>query len=117
MKLLVMVLDAEPVTLSVDGIRSQAVDEYDLSHGVHIFPDVVIDAATRTTHNERNNDRAPVLLLLHPFTGKLLSTTGLFSTTTSVSQHRKGGTTLDFNEARDDGWQWHQLDHMQIIST
>jgi len=22
-----------------------------------------------------------------------------------------------FNEARDDGWQWHQLDHMQIICT
>jgi len=24
---------------------------------------------------------------------------------------------LDFTEARDDGWQWHQLDHMQIICT
>jgi len=24
---------------------------------------------------------------------------------------------LDFNEARDDGWQWHQTDHMQIICT
>jgi len=24
---------------------------------------------------------------------------------------------LDFNEARDDGWQRHQLDHMQIICT
>ena len=22
---------------------------------------------------------------------------------------------LDFTGARDDGWQWHQLDHMQII--
>jgi len=26
-------------------------------------------------------------------------------------------TILDFNEARDDEWQWHQLDHMQIICT
>jgi len=24
---------------------------------------------------------------------------------------------LDYNEVRDDGWQWHQLDHMQIICT
>jgi len=22
---------------------------------------------------------------------------------------------MDFNEARDDGWKWHQLDHMQVI--
>jgi len=29
-------------------------------------------------------------------------------------------TTVDLNEARDDGawgWQWHQLDHMQTICT
>jgi len=29
-----------------------------------------------------------------------------------------GKTSLDLNEARDDGvsgWQWHQLDHMQTI--
>ena len=24
---------------------------------------------------------------------------------------------MDFNEAGDDVWQWHQLDHMQIIGT
>jgi len=24
---------------------------------------------------------------------------------------------ITFNEARYDGWQWHQLDHMQIICT
>jgi len=31
-----------------------------------------------------------------------------------------GKTSLDLNEARDDGvlrWQWHQLDHMQTICT
>jgi len=28
---------------------------------------------------------------------------GLFSRTTGVSQHQKGQTNLDFNEARDDG--------------
>jgi len=40
---------------------------------------------------------------------------GLFSETACVSQYQKGKTSLDLNEARDDGvlgWQWHQLDHM-----
>ena len=55
-----------------------------------------------------------LLLLLHnPFNG-------LFSRTTWVSQYRKGTTSLDLNEARDNGiwgWQRHQLDHMQTICT
>jgi len=51
-----------------------------------------------------------LLLLKHPFNG-------LFSRTTSVCRYQKGRAILDFNEARDDGWQWHQLDHMQIICT
>jgi len=42
---------------------------------------------------------------------------GPFSRTTWVCRHQKGRTILDFNEARDDGWQWHQLDHMKIIFT
>ena len=43
---------------------------------------------------------------------------GLFSRTNWVSRYQKGKTSLDLNEARDDGvseWQWHQLDHMQTI--
>jgi len=30
------------------------------------------------------------------------------------SQYQKGKTNLDFTEARDSEWQWHQLGHMQI---
>jgi len=36
------------------------------------------------------------------------------------NRYQKGKTTLDLNEARDDGvwrWQWHQLDHIQTICT
>ena len=40
----------------------------------------------------------------HPFNGPL-------SGTTQVSQYQKGKTNLDFAEARDSGWQWHQLGH------
>jgi len=38
----------------------------------------------------------------HPFNGP-------FSGTTRVSQYQKGKTNLDFTEARDIEWQWHQL--------
>jgi len=43
----------------------------------------------------------------HPFNGP-------FSRTTWVSQYQKGKTNLDFTEARDSEWQWHQLGHMQV---
>ena len=38
----------------------------------------------------------------HPFNGR-------FSRTTQVSRYQKGRTNLDFTEARDSEWQWHQL--------
>jgi len=40
--------------------------------------------------------------------------------TALLSRYHKGKTSLDLNEARDDGgfgMQWHQLDHMQTICT
>jgi len=35
-----------------------------------------------------------------------------------VSQYQKGGTNLDFTEARDrdNEWQWHQLGQMQVCN-
>ena len=44
----------------------------------------------------------------YPFNGPL-------SGTTRVSWYQKGITNLDFNEARDSEWQWHQLSHMQLL--
>ena len=35
---------------------------------------------------------------------------------TRVSRYQKGRTNLDFTEARDSEWQWHQLGHMQVCS-
>ena len=43
----------------------------------------------------------------HTFNGPL-------SGTTQVSRYQKGKTNLDFSDARDSGWQWHQLGHMQV---
>ena len=46
----------------------------------------------------------------HPFNDSL-------SETTQVSRHQKGKTNLDFTEARDSEWQWHQLGHMQVCTS
>jgi len=34
-----------------------------------------------------------------------------------VSWYQKGKTNLDFAEARDSEWQWHQLGHMQVCTS
>jgi len=34
-----------------------------------------------------------------------------------VSRYQKGKTNLDFTEARDSEWQWHQLDHTQVCTS
>jgi len=34
-----------------------------------------------------------------------------------LSLYQKGKTNLDFTEARDNEWQWHQLDHMQFCTS
>ena len=36
---------------------------------------------------------------------------------TWVSRYRKGKTNLDFTEARDSEWQWHQLCYMQVCTS
>jgi len=58
-----------------------------------------------------NNQFTQVAIAMHthtcPFNGRL-------SGTTRVSRYLKGETNLDFTEARDSDWQWHQLGCMQV---
>ena len=37
--------------------------------------------------------------------------------TTRVSRYQKGKTNLDFTGARDSEWQWHQLGHVQVLTS
>jgi len=37
--------------------------------------------------------------------------------TARLSWYQKGKTSLDFTEARDSEWQWHQLGHMQVCTS
>jgi len=45
---------------------------------------------------------------------RLQTFSGPFSGTTRVRRYQKGKSNLDFTEARDSEWQWHQLGHMQV---
>ena len=61
-------------------------------------------------HAVRLHSQTPLLFWLpHPFNGP-------FSGTTQVSRYQKGKTNLDFTEARDSEWQWHQLGLMQVCT-
>jgi len=53
---------------------------------------------------------ALLLLLLHLFNG-------FFSRTTCISRHQKGKPFWILVEQEMMGWQWHQLDRLQIIRT
>jgi len=44
-------------------------------------------------------------------------TPGPFSGTTQVGRYQKGKTNLDFTEARDSEWQWHQLGYVHVCTS
>jgi len=73
-------------------------------------------AAPRTVQNTIQNSIVASALLFvglthtHPFNGPL-------SGTTRASRYQKRKTNLDFTEARDTEWQWHQLGHMQVCTS
>jgi len=64
---------------------------------LHLFQNCVFSHRHTHTHT-------------HPFNGP-------FSGTTQVSRYQKGKTNLDFTEARDSEWQWHQVGHMQVCTS
>jgi len=54
-----------------------------------------------------------VLQVLQQHTRVLTALSGI----TQVSQYQKGKTNLDFTEARDSKWQWHQLGRTQVCTS
>jgi len=73
-------------------------------------PNSQTDQQTIMTTLPLSNETEIDTTLLHTFNGP-------FSGTTQVSRYQKGKTNLDFTEARDSEWQWHQLCHMQVCTT
>ena len=63
---------------------------------------------TKSTLSLKASDAS--LTNTHPFNDPL-------SRTTCLSRYQKGKTNLDFTEANDSKWQWHQLGHIQVCTS
>jgi len=82
---------------------------------------VTLPGGNATSFRGQKERRGPLLYIYleththththtHPFNGP-------FPGTTRVNRYQKGKTNLDFTEARDSEWQWHQLGHMQVCTS
>ena len=81
------------------------------SHDLHTSSGVSTCSTTPPVSSPHHSLPCVVYQLhTHPFNGPL-------SGTTQVSRNRKDKTNLDFTEARDSEWQWHQLGHMQVCTS
>jgi len=78
-----------------------------------VFASIIKSGPKNRTFSNHHIDSLQVnsnlarIIHTHPFNGCL-------SGTTQASRYQKGKTNLDFTEARDSEWQWHQLGHMQV---
>ena len=87
------------LSIVVSSLKSVCCDCQSLSH-CHSCCCCLV---TRITSPAPHHNYTPTLHTLHTFNGPCMGTT-------QVSRYQKGKTNLDFNEARDSEWQWHQLD-------
>jgi len=78
----------------------------------HFYPKMHLDDYRRPLFRNPPSLQDPDKLQIknaQPFNSPL-------SGTTRVSWYQKGKTNLDFIEARDSEWQWHQLGRMQVCT-
>jgi len=85
--------------------RTAGRDESTRSHAVHRH----LPAA------RRQHDRTPTgITHTHAHTHARTHTRAFNGPFSGVSRYQKGKTNLDFTEARDSEWQWHQLGYTQV---
>jgi len=75
--------------------------------GLFFSPIISVDSGWETSYCWDPNLLIITHTRAHPFNDP-------FSRTTWVGQYQQGKTNLDFTEARDSEWQWHQLGHMRL---
>jgi len=83
---------------------------YSKQHHDHIWPDVTLFSQNkRKQWLQSKLQEMKLVLLLHPLWP--------FTRTTWISRHQKGKPFWILLEQDMMGWQWHQVDHMQINCT
>ena len=82
---------------------------------------ITIVSCTVDIHRVTANYLHTAVLLWSEFNKTCITTLHTFNSplsgTTWLSRYQKGKTYLDFTEARDSEWQWHQLGHMQVCTS
>ena len=58
----------------------------------------------------KSEQKKNIFIHTHPFNGS-------FSGNTRVGRYQKGKTSLDFTEASESEWKWHQLGRMQACTS
>jgi len=86
-------------------------DRVGLSNTYRVIVLVWLGAVRSDTHSISWASCLLLLLLLQLFCGPLDFVWDYW-----VSQYQISKTSLDFTEAKDSEWQWHQLGHMQICT-
>jgi len=98
---------------STDGCELISVDSSVVSCSCSHLTNFAILISPSPAVSHPIHSRSQILLLV---TAQTHSFNGPLSGTTQVSRYQKGETNLDFTEARDSKWQWHQLGHMQVCT-
>ena len=98
--------DCTHYTHTVSNYKYQISDKWNVKPFERYHLNTQLCCLTCTEHKKSKTEHKTHT---HPFNGS-------FSGTTQVSRYQKGKTNLDFTEARDSEWQWHQLGNMQVCT-
>jgi len=93
--------------------RDHVIEFSDRQHAVAITVKH-LETDCNNSSSSSSSNISTVVHLMNTHTQTHTRLTALLSGTTPVSRYKKGKHNLDFTEARDSEWQWHQLGHMQV---
>ena len=97
--------------------RSRQTTTSEPHHKFFYRPDALPAAQPTVPKHWRQITNHVTLQILEIQTHTHTHLTAAFSRTTWLRLYQKGKSNLDFNEARDSEWQWHQLGHMQVCTS
>ena len=100
----------------VDGVVDEMQWDARVSVGARVLRSAVAASPSRAGGHANGVVNATCAMTHYQHTHPLRFN-GPFSGTTRVGRYQKDKTNLEFTEATDSEWQWHQLGHMQVCTS